>query len=289
MLNSLKFSILKYTIILINILLFSQTELEPRSKMMVLSCSRLLNQKYKEKPEPEIFSKIMLSCFIKITQVQSQKIFYAEEKGPIPLESEEINELLDINNLKEISEEEKKAKSDLMNKFIEEIEKPEPRKLVEDNAEKEVNKDKIREDNNVDNKDDIKVNDDSETGDDDNDNDNDNEFNDDYGDPNYYGDDMNDEYAGGYDDYYDDYDDYYGYGNYNDYGNYSDEDYANMYGNNEYYDDDNKPFKVLIRENKGLVIFICCLVIMVILIAIFGKDYEETQTLEVDPNKNKNE
>ena len=287
MLNSLKFSILKYTIILINILLFSQTELEPRSKMMVLSCSRLLNQKYKEKPEPEIFSKIMLSCFIKITQAQSQKIFYTEEKDPIPLESEEINKLLDINDLKEISEEEKKVKSDLMNKFIEEIEKPEPRKLVEDNAEKEVNKDKIIEDNNVDNKDDIKVNDDSETGDDDNDNDN--ELNDDYGDPNYYGDDMNDEYSGGYDDYYDDYDDYYGYGNYNDYGNYSDEDYANMYGNNEYYDDDNKPFKVLIRENKGLVIFICCLVIMVILIAIFGKDYEETQTPEVDPNKNKNE
>ena len=287
MLNSLSFSILKNTIILINILLFSQTQLEPRSKMMVLSCSKLLNQKYKEKPEPEIFSKIMLTCFIKTTQVQSQKIFYAEEEDLIPLEAEEINELLDINNLKEISEEEKKAKSDLMNKFIEEIEKPEPRKLVEDNAEKEVNKDKIIEDNNVDNKDDIKVNDDSETGDDDNDNDN--EFNDDYGDPNYYGDDMNDEYAGGYDDYYDDYDDYYGYGNYNDYGNYSDEDYANMYGNNEYYDDDNKPFMVLIRENKGLVIFICCLVIMVILIAIFGKDYEETQTLEVDPNKNKNE
>jgi len=285
MLNSLNFSILKYTIILINILLFSQTELETRTKMMVLSCSKLLNQKYKEKPEPEITSKIMLSCFIKITQSQSQKIFFADEKDPIPLKSEEINELLDINNLKSISEEEKKVKSDLMNKFIEEIEKPEPRKLVQDNAEKDVNKDEIIDDNKADNQDDINVKDDNEDGDDDNDND----FSDPDYDPNYYGDDMNDEYAGGYDDYYDDYDDYYGYGNYNDYGNYSDEDYANMYGNNEYYDDDNKPFKVLIRENKGLVIFICCLVIMVILIAIFGKDYEETQTLEVDPNKNKNE
>jgi hypothetical protein len=285
MLNSLNFSILKYTIILINILLFSQTELETRTKMMVLSCSKLLNQKYKEKPEPEITSKIMLSCFIKITQSQSQKIFYADEKDPIPLKSEEINELLDINDLKSISEEEKKVKSDLMNKFIEEIEKPEPRKLVQDNAEKDVNKDEIIDDNKADNQDDINVKDDNEDGDDDNDND----FSDPDYDPNYYGDDMNDEYAGGYDDYYDDYDDYYGYGNYNYYGNYSDEDYANMYGNNEYYDDDNKPFKVLIRENKGLVIFICCLVIMVILIAIFGKDYEETQTLDVDPNKNKNE
>ena len=284
MLNSLNFSILKYTIILINILLFSQTELETRTKMMVLSCSKLLNQKYKEKPEPEITSKIMLSCFIKITKSQSQKIFYADEKDQIPLKSEEINELLDINNLKSISEEEKKVKSDLMNKFIEEIEKPEPRKLVQDNAEKDVNKDEIIDDNKADNQDDINVKDDNEDGDDDNDND----FSDPDYDPNYYGDDMNDEYAGGYDDYYDDYDDYYGYGNYNDYGNYSDEDYANMYGNNEYYDDDNKPFRVLIKENKGLVIFICCLVIMVILIAIFGKDYEETQTLE-DPNKNKNE
>lgn len=283
MLNSLNFSILKYTIILINILLFSQTELETRTKMMVLSCSKLLNQKYKEKPEPEITSKIMLSCFIKITQSQSQKIFYADEKDAIPLKSEEINELLDTNNLKSISEEEKKVKSDLMNKFIEEIEKPEPRKLVQDNTEKDVNKDEIIDDNKADNQDDINVKDDNEDGDDDND------FNDPDYDPNYYGDDMNDEYAGGYDDYYDDYDDYYGYGNYNDYGNYSDEDYANMYGNNEYYDDDNKPFRVLIRENKGLVIFICCLVIMVILIAIFGKDYEETQTLDVDPNKNKNE
>ena len=254
---------------------------------MVLSCSKLLNQKYKEKPEPEITSKIMLSCFIKITQSQSQKIFYADEKDPIPLKSEEINELLDINNLKSISEEEKKVKSDLMNKFIEVIEKPEPRKLVQDNAEKDVNKEEIIDDNKADNQDDINVKDDNEDGDDDNDNDND--FNDPDYDPNYYGDDMNDEYAGGYDDYYDDYDDYYGYGNYNDYGNYSDEDYANMYGNNEYYDDDNKPFRVLIKENKGLVIFICCLVIMVILIAIFGKDYEETQTLDVDPNKNKNE
>ena len=42
-------------------------------------------------------------------------------------------------------------------------------------------------------------------------------------------------------------------------------------------------------ENKFAAIFIVCLVIMVILIAIFGKDYEETQTLENYPNNKKNE
>ena len=253
--------------------------------MMVLSCSKLINQKYKEKPKSEILSKMMLSCFIKITQAQAQKIFYIEENDSFLLKSEEIEKLLEINDLKKISEEEKKIKSDLMNKLIEEIEKSNHRKLVEDNAEKEVNPDKTIDDNKEGNNADINVNDDTEP----DDGDIDNDFNDFENDPNYYGDDMNDEFDGGYDDYYDDYDDYYGYGNYNDYGNFSDEDYANMYGNNEYYDDDNKPFRVMIRENKGLVIFICCLIVMIILIAIFGKDYEETQTLEIDPNKDKPE
>ena len=282
--QSLSFGILKYTIILINILLFSQSELEPRSKMMVLSCSKLLNQQYKEKSKPDNYSKILLSCFITISQSQAEKIFSTKEKDYTPINSEEIDELLDLKNLDKYSEEEIKSKSDLMNRFIQENENPNPRRLVQDNADNEANKDKIE--NEVIKDGDTK--DDNEDKDDDDDETNDFDY-----DPNYYGDDMNDSenmYGRDYDDYYDDYyGDYYGYGNYNDY-NYSDEDYSNMYGNdNQYYSDDDKPFKVLIQENKGMVIFICCLVVMIILIAIFGKDFEETQTLEVDPNKNKNE
>ena len=281
----LNFSIFKYTILLISILLSSQSELKARSKMMVLSCSKLLNQNQKEKSLPETFSKKMLSCFIKISQEQAQKIFYAKEDS-IPLKSEEIKELLNINNLKDFSEEKLKYNKDLLNKFLKEIESQNTRNLEEvDNAEKEANKD----DSGDDNKDDININDDAENGDDNNDNDN--EFNDmDNDDPNDYGEDMDNEdmYDGGYDDYDDYYDDYYGYGNYSG-ENYTDDDYSNNYDNQEYYDDDDKPWRVLIKENKGLVVFICSLVVMVILIAIFGKDYEETQTLEIDPNKNKNE
>ena len=282
----LNFSIFKYTILLISILLSSQSELKARSKMMVLSCSKLLNQNQKEKSLPETFSKKMLSCFIKISQEQAQKIFYAKEDS-IPLKSEEIKELLNINNLKDFSEEKLKYNKDLLNKFLKEIESQNKRNLEEvDNAEKEANKDNSGDDN----KDDININDDAENGDDNNDNDN--EFNDmDNDDPNDYGEDMDNEdmYDGGYDDYDDYYDDYYGYGNYSG-ENYTDDDYSSNYNDNqEYYDDDDKPWRVLIKENKGLVVFICCLVVMVILIAIFGKDYEETQTLEIDPNKNKNE
>ena len=281
----LNFSIFKYTILLISILLSSQSELKARSKMMVLSCSKLLNQNQKEKSLPETFSKKMLSCFIKISQEQAQKIFYAKEDS-IPLKSEEIKELLNINNLKDFSEEKLKYNKDLLNKFLKEIESQNTRNLEEvDNAEKEANKD----DSGDDNKDDININDDAENGDDNNDNDN--EFNDmDNDDPNDYGEDMDNEdmYDGRYDDYDDYYDDYYGYGNYSG-ENYTDDDYSNNYDNQEYYDDDDKPWRVLIKENKGLVVFICSLVVIVILIAIFGKDYEETQTLEIDPNKNKNE
>ena len=284
----LNFSIFKYTILLISILLSSQSELKARSKMMVLSCSKLLNQNQKEKSLPETFSKKMLSCFIKISQEQAQKIFYAKEDS-IPLKSEEIKELLNINNLKDFSEEKLKYNQDLLNNFLKEIESQNKRNLEEvDNAEKEANKDNSGDDN----KDDININDDAENGDDNNDNDNDNEFNDmDNDDPNDYGEDMDNEdmYDGRYDDYDDYYDDYYGYGNYSG-ENYTDDDYSSNYNDNqEYYDDDDKPWRVLIKENKGLVVFICCLVVMVILIAIFGKDYEETQTLEIDPNKNKNE
>ena len=284
----LNFSIFKFTILLISILLSSQSELKARSKMMVLSCSKLLNQNQKEKSLPETFSKKMLSCFIKISQEQAQKIFYAKEDS-IPLKSEEIKELLNINNLKDFSEEKLKYNQDLLNNFLKEIEITNKRNLEEvDNAEKEANKDNSGDDN----KDDININDDAENGDDNNDNDNDNEFNDmDNDDPNDYGEDMDNEdmYDGRYDDYDDYYDDYYGYGNYSG-ENYTDDDYSSNYNDNqEYYDDDDKPWRVLIKENKGLVVFICSLVVMVILIAIFGKDYEETQTLEIDPNKNKNE
>ena len=284
--NLLNFSIFKYILILINILLFSQSEIEARSKMMVLSCSKLLNQKHLEKSETETISKMMLSCFMKITQDEAQKIFNAKEDS-IPLKSEEIEELLNTNNLKDFSKEKIKFNKDLLDKFLKEIGHSSVRNLEEvDNAEKEANKDNSGDDN----KDDLNINDDAETADDKND-DNDNEFNDmDNDDPNYYGEDMHDEdmYDGGYDDYDDYYDDYYGYGNYSG-ENYTDDDYSNNYDNQEYYDDDDKPWRVLIKENKGLVVFIGCLVVMVILIAIFGKDYEETQTLEIDPNKNKNE
>jgi hypothetical protein len=284
--NLLNFSIFKYILILINILLFSQSEIEARSKMMVLSCSKLLNQKHLEKSETETISKMMLSCFMKITQDEAQKIFNAKEDS-IPLKSKEIEELLNTNNLKDFSKEKIKFNKDLLDKFLKEIGHSSVRNLEEvDNAEKEANKDNSGDDN----KDDLNINDDAETADDKND-DNDNEFNDmDNDDPNYYGEDLHDEdmYDGGYDDYDDYYDDYYGYGNYSN-ENYSDDDYSSNYDNQEYYDDDDKPWRVLIKENKGLVIFICCLVVMVILIAIFGKDYEEPQQVEIDPNKNKNE
>ena len=281
-------SILKYVLIVLNILLYSQTELGAPSKEFAQSCSKLLKEKYPEKPDPEIFTKMMLSCFIKITQSQSEKISNSR-----PLDDEEIDLLFDMDYLNQKSEEELKQKTDLMNKFLKEIQNPKHnlRKLVDvdddimdQNPDKDLN---------------ATIDDDDNKEDDDDDDD---DFNDvDYNDTNYYGDDddddedMNDTEM--YDDYYKDYydDDYYGdeywkNGNY-DFGNMSDEDYEKMYGgdNNDYnYNyNENQSYKEMFMENKFACIFIICLIIMVILIAIFGKDFEDTQTLEIDPNKNK--
>ena len=280
-------AILKYVLIVLNILLYSQTELEAPSKEFAQSCSKLLKEKYPEKPDPEIFTKMMLSCFIKITQSQSEKISNSR-----PLDDEEIDLLFDMDYLNQKSEEELKQKTDLMNKFLKEIQNPKHnlRKLVDvdddimdQNPDKDLN---------------ATIDDDDNKEDDDDDDD---DFNDvDYNDTNYYGDDDDDEDMNDtemYDDYYKDYydDDYYGdeywkNGNY-DFGNMSDEDYEKMYGgdNNDinYNYNENQSYKEMFMENKFACIFIICLIIMVILIAIFGKDFEDTQTLEIDPNKNK--
>ena len=281
-------AILKYVLIVLNILLYSQTELEAPSKEFAQSCSKLLKEKYPEKPDPEIFTKMMLSCFIKITQSQSEKISNSR-----PLDDEEIDLLFDMDYLNQKSEEELKQKTDLMNKFLKEIQNPKHnlRKLVDvdddimdQNPDKDLN---------------ATIDDDDNKEDDDDDDD---DFNDvDYNDTNYYGDDDDDDedmndtemYDDYYKDYYDDdyYDDeYWKNGNY-DFGNMSDEDYEKMYGgdNNDYnYNyNENQSYKEMFMENKFACIFIICLIIMVILIAIFGKDFEDTQTLEIDPNKNK--
>ena len=281
-------AILKYVLIVLNILLYSQTELEAPSKEFAQSCSKLLKEKYPEKPDPEIFTKMMLSCFIKITQSQSEKISNSR-----PLDDEEIDLLFDMDYLNQKSEEELKQKTDLMNKFLKEIQNPKHnlRKLVDvdddimdQNPDKDLNATIDDDDNKEEDDDDV-----------------DDDFNDvDYNDTNYYGDDDDDEDMNDtemYDDYYKDYydDDYYGdeywkNGNY-DFGNMSDEDYEKMYGgdNNDYnYNyNENQSYKEMFMENKFACIFIICLIIMVILIAIFGKDFEDTQTLEIDPNKNK--
>ena len=281
------FALLKYTLIFLNILLYSQTELETTSKMQIQSCSKLLNQKYQEKPDPDVFSKMMLSCFIKITQSQSEKILNSKESDANLLNEEEIEALLDMNNLKEITEEELEQKSDLMDKIMKEIENPKKnlRNLVD-----------VDEDGKAQNKDLNATIDDKAMKDDDDEDDDDDDYNDmNFNDTNYYGDDFNDS-ENMYDDYYKDYydddyydDDYWKNGNYDAFGNMSDEDYAKMYDNNDYnYNyNENQSYKEMFMENKFACIFIICLIIMVILIAIFGKDFEDTQTLEIDPNKNK--
>lgn len=291
----MKFILLKYILLFISIVLSNQSELESIQKLSFLSCSKIINQKFQEKPSQEILSNHLLSCFIKISQEQAQKILYSEENS---LSSKEIDDLIDIENLKNFSEEELKIKSDLIQKLLQETEEENLnlRKLVEDDENKdnnEVKNEDIQNDDVInDNKE--SPNDDVEIKDDDNDKDDDDDgdFNDMGDDPNIYGDDYGENMYDDYDDdYYRDYydDEYWNNGNY-DYGNWSDDDYSNSYGNDYGYNyNENKTYKEMIMENKWAVLFVVFLIVFITLVAIFGKDFEDTQTLDVDPNKNKNE
>lgn len=293
----MKFALLKYILFFISIVLSTQSELESSQKLSLLSCSKIINQKFQEKPPQEKLSNHMISCFIKISQEQAQKILYSEENSLSP---DEIDDLIDIENLKNFSEEELKIKSDLIQKLIQETEDQNLnlRKLVEDDENKDNNEVKNEDIQNDDVINDNKEapNDDVEIKDDDNDKDDDDDgdFNDMGDDPNIYGDDYDENMYDDYDDdYYRDYydDEYWNNSNY-DYGNMSDDDYdySRMYDNDYGYNyNENKSYKEMIMENKFAVIFVVFLIIFITLVAIFGKDYEETQTLEIDPNKNKHE
>ena len=80
--------------IFLYLFLLIQSELDDDTTMKAFSCYNIINKKYKGKdePQPTIHSPMMLSCFLKISEEQSQKILSSMEADIIPLEKEEIDE-----------------------------------------------------------------------------------------------------------------------------------------------------------------------------------------------------
>ena len=117
---SLMISTLIFIINLISI--FCQLEDEGISK--VVACMAILNQKLgDEEYDGEIYSSMMLKCFISISTSQTKNILTGFETGNNKLSSKEIKNLIDINSLKKIPEAVLRKKTNELEKAMKDFKK----------------------------------------------------------------------------------------------------------------------------------------------------------------------
>ena len=113
-----------FVIILLNLCLLIQCQLDDIRAIKAFSCVNIVNSKYKKgENEPNIYSPIVLTCFIKITEEQAKRVISGIEEGLPALEPEEIEELTNFNSLADIPEKEIKQKSELLENTIKEFQK----------------------------------------------------------------------------------------------------------------------------------------------------------------------
>jgi hypothetical protein len=89
-------------------LIFCQFDSEGMSK--ALACMSVISQKLNSN-QPEIYSSMMLKCYITITESMSKKILVGLETGTNSLSNKEIDKLTDYMSLSSLSEKELKRKS----------------------------------------------------------------------------------------------------------------------------------------------------------------------------------
>ena len=147
--TSINYMLLEFIFIIIYI---DCQVLDDRNGMKVFACMNVMDRKFGNQNQPNVFSPIMLSCYLKITDAQIEQVLHDFGAG-VPsnsLDQDEIDELANVENLKSFPEDELKKKSAELETIIEEF--------------KKFDKDfsKLKESKNMEN--------------DDNDNDNDNKF-----------------------------------------------------------------------------------------------------------------
>jgi len=101
-------------------LIFCQFDSEAMSK--ALACMTVISQKLNSN-EPEIYSSMMLKCYITITESMSKKILVGLETGTNSLSKKEIDKLTDYMSLSNLSEKELKRKSQELEKILKNFKK----------------------------------------------------------------------------------------------------------------------------------------------------------------------
>ena len=112
-----------YFIFILNLISIIVCQFESESMTKAIACMAVLNQKLKGKePQPNIYSSMMLKCFVTITNSQSKKILVDLEAGGT-ISQKEIKKLTDYNSLRNMSPKELEKKSNELEKAIKKFQK----------------------------------------------------------------------------------------------------------------------------------------------------------------------
>ena len=118
------FSVLVYTVLIfiINLIsIFCHIDNDAMSKLV--ACMEVLSQKFKGEPNGEVYSPMMLKCFITISDSKVKTILTDIEAGSRKISPKEINKLTDINTLKKIPESILKKKANELEKALKDFNK----------------------------------------------------------------------------------------------------------------------------------------------------------------------
>ena len=120
----INFSFFVFLNIFIIIFPFISSQFDDPSLSKLIACMSLLHQEFKsEEPDPNIYSAMMLKCFVSISDSQSHSFLMGLETGQNSLSKSELKKLLDYDSLKDMSQNELKAKSNELERTLKKFKK----------------------------------------------------------------------------------------------------------------------------------------------------------------------
>ena len=124
-----------FFILCISLLVLILSKSDELSILKALACVNIITSRHQnEEPDPSTLSPKILTCFIKISDEQISKLLDNIEQGlDISLTEDEINNLMDIDSLKDLSQDEVKQKGEQLEEAIKEFQKTQGEYDSEDN------------------------------------------------------------------------------------------------------------------------------------------------------------
>ena len=124
-----------FFILCISLLVLILSKSDELSILKALACVNIITSRQKnEEPNPSTLSPKILTCFIKISDEQISKLLDNIEQGlDISLTEDEINNLMDIDSLKDLPQDEVKQKGEQLEEAIKEFQKTQGEYNSEDN------------------------------------------------------------------------------------------------------------------------------------------------------------